>query len=254
MQSALRRWRRSISSCRWWPSVSEGIDASEEWATEDPAAQIVGLYRRHAVAWTKARGTRFAEGVWLDRSCAVLDLGGDVLDIGCGSGVPITRHLCRRGYIVTGVDSAPEMVAMFEKNVRGQPAFVAAMRDLKLERRYAGILGWDSFFHLSPADQRRMIAIFRAHAAPGAALMFTSGTHEGTAIGELEGEPLYHASLSQTEYRAHLSAYGFQLLQHVVEDPECGRRTIWLARLFTEATPTNHLRSAEDAGLHVAHA
>ena len=222
--------------------MSEGIDALEEWATEDPAAQIVGLYRRHAVAWTKARGTRLAEGAWLDRFCAVVDPGGDVLDIGCGSGVPIARHLCRRGYTVTGVDSALEMVAMFEKNVPGQPAFVADMRDLKLGHRFAGILAWDSFFHLSPADQRRMFAVFRAHAAPGAALMFTSGTHEGTAIGELEGEPLYHASLSPTEYRALLSAYGFQLLHYVVEDPECGRRTIWLAQLSTEATPTNHLR------------
>ncbi len=242
MQSALRRWRRSISSCRCWPSVSKEIDAGEQRATEDPAAQIVGLYRRHAVAWTKARGTRLAEGVWLDRFCAVVDPGGDVLDIGCGSGVPIARHLYGRGYIVTGVDSAPEMVAMFEKNVPGRPAFAADMRDLKLGRRYAGILAWDSFFHLSPAHQRRMFAIFRAHAAPGAALMFTSGTHEGTAIGEFEGDPLYHASLSSAEYRVLLSANGFRVVHHVVEDPECGRRTIWLARLSTEATPTNHLR------------
>jgi hypothetical protein len=46
-----------------------------------------------------------------------------------------------------------------------------------------------------------MFPIFRAHAAPRAALMFTSGPAQGEAIGQLEGEPLYHASLDPTEYK-----------------------------------------------------
>lgn len=37
-----------------------------------------------------------------------------------------------------------------------------------------------------------MFPVFAAHAAPGAVLMFTSGPTAGEAIGEWEGEPLYH--------------------------------------------------------------
>lgn len=65
---------------------------------------------------------------------------------------------------------------------------------------------------------------------PGAALMFTSGTAEGHAIGALNGDPLYHGSLDPEEYRSFLTATGFTVVTHVVADPSCGHRTIWLAR------------------------
>jgi hypothetical protein len=61
--------------------------------------------------------------------------------------------------------------------------------------------------------------------------MFTSGPSHGEAIGTLEGEPLYHASLDPAEYRELLDTHGFDVVRHVAEDPECGGHTVWLARL-----------------------
>jgi hypothetical protein len=75
-----------------------------------------------------------------------------------------------------------------------------------------------------------MFSRLQAHAAPGAALMFTSGDTEGEAIGKLGGDPLYHGSLDPAEYRILLDAAGFSVVAHVVKDPACGHRTIWLAR------------------------
>jgi len=76
-----------------------------------------------------------------------------------------------------------------------------------------------------------MFPIFRAHAGPGTALMFTSGSAHGESIGSYHGEPLYHASLSPVEYRTLLESNGFGLEAHVVEDPTCGGHTVWLARI-----------------------
>lgn len=75
-----------------------------------------------------------------------------------------------------------------------------------------------------------MFARFQAHAAPGAVLMFTSGNEEGSAMGALEGDPLYHGSLNPGEYQTLLAAAGFEVVAHVVGDPTCGYRTIWLAQ------------------------
>lgn len=75
-----------------------------------------------------------------------------------------------------------------------------------------------------------MFGVFAAHAAPGAALMFTSGPSESEATGSLEGQPVYHASLGPDEYRHLLDQAGFDVLDHRPEDPECDRHTIWLAR------------------------
>ena len=76
-----------------------------------------------------------------------------------------------------------------------------------------------------------MFPIFKKHAAPNAALMFTSGPSYSEVIGSLWGEPLYHASLDEAEYRSLLNDNGFHVVSHVVEDPNCGRHTIWLAQL-----------------------
>jgi hypothetical protein len=104
------------------------------------------------------------------------------------------------------------------------------MRTLDLERTFDGLLAWDSFFHLTPDDQRGMFDVFRRHAAPGAALMFTSGPHAGEALGEWLGEPLYHAGLDPEEYRRLLEHHGFELVAHRQDDPDCGHHTVWLAR------------------------
>jgi SAM-dependent methyltransferase len=194
------------------------------------ADEIIGLYRRHALAWTTARGERLIERSWLERFLAAPPAAKTVLDLGCGSGAPIARFFAGHGYSVTGIDSAPEMIALFREKLPDQQAQVADMRTLDLRARFGGVLAWDSFFHLSHADQRAMFPVFRDHALPGATLMFTSGPAFGEAIGSLEGEPLYHASLDPDDYRGLLAGHGFDVIDQLSEDPDCGGRTVWLAR------------------------
>jgi SAM-dependent methyltransferase len=198
--------------------------------TGNTKASVIDVYQRHGAAWAGLRGDTLVEGSWLDRFCNPLPSGAEVLDIGCGSGLPIARELIRRGFDVTGLDGSATMLALFRRNLPGAPSLLADMRELALHRRFSGLLAWDSFFHLSPDDQRAMFRRFQAHAEPGAALMFTSGNAEGDAVGELGGDPLYHGSLDPDEYRTLLNTAGFEVVAHVAEDPTCGHRTVWLAR------------------------
>ena len=195
---------------------------------------IVGVYERHAQAFDARRGRTLFEKPWLDRFASLLSPGARILDLGCGTGEPIAHYLAGKGFSLTGVDSAPSMIALCRARLPDQDWIVADMRTLALGRGFDGILAWDSFFHLAFDDQRRMFEIFREHSAPGAALLFTSGPAYGEAIGSFEGEPLYHASLAPSEYESLLSAHGFQVAKHVAEDPDCGGHTIWLARLAAQ--------------------
>ena len=201
------------------------------------ADNIIGLYRRHATAWLRQRGRHLMERKWLDRFVAQLPAKPRVLDIGCGPGEPIARYLLETGCAVTGIDAAPEMIEIAKGYFPDATWLVSDMRSLDLNATFEGLLAWNSFFHLSPADQREMFPIFRRHAAAGAVLMFTSGPSFGEAIGTFEGEPLYHASLDPTEYRQLLDSNGFEIVDHVVEDPDCGRHTIWIGRLRSTASP-----------------
>jgi trans-aconitate methyltransferase len=134
------------------------------------------------------------------------------------------------GLGVTGVDASPRLISLCRERLPDQEWIEADMRSLNLGRRFDGVLAWDSFFHLAPADQRRMFAVFAAHAAPGAVLMFNTGPARGEAIGAYRGDPLYHASLDAGEYESLLDGSGFGIVAHEVDDRQAGGRTVWLAR------------------------
>ncbi len=190
---------------------------------------IIDLYERHAADYDRDRGRALLERAWLDRFLSYVPESGTVLDLGCGTSQPIARYVVETGHGVLGVDSSPSMIALCRARLPESEWVVADMRKLALARRFAGILAWDSFFHLHMDDQRGMFPRFAAHASPGSLLLFTSGTSHGERIGSYRGEPLYHASLDPGEYEALLQGNGFELRAHVVEDPQCGDHTIWLA-------------------------
>lgn len=192
--------------------------------------RIVSLYQRFAIDWDRERGRCLVEKTWLDRLLTLLPLNASILDIGCGSAEPIARYFIEQGCDVTGIDSSPSFIDMCKDRFPDQEWIVADMRTLSLDRRFDGILAWDSFFHLCPEHQRRMFPIFSRHARPTAALMFTSGPSHGEAIGIYKGEPLYHGSLDRAEYRLLLNQNGFDVMSHVVEDPNCGHHTVWLTQ------------------------
>jgi SAM-dependent methyltransferase len=196
------------------------------------ADDIIGLYERRAHEWVSDRsrpGVFFEKG-WLNRFVTMIPAGGTILDLGCGPAKPIAAYLLDQGLDVCGVDSSPTMISLARANFPERRWRVADMRTLALGERFDGVMAWDSFFHLSYDDQRRMFPIFHEHAAPGAPLLFTSGPAHGEAIGSLRGDPLYHASLAPDEYRSLLATNEFEVVDFVPEDPSCGRHCVWLAR------------------------
>lgn len=194
---------------------------------------VIPTYERIGAAWAQQRSSSLMEKAWLDRMLAAAPRNTGpvrVLDLGCGAGRPIGSYLAERGARLTGVDATATMTGLYPQIVPGADAIQADMRGLSLDRQFDAILAWDSFFHLAADDQRAMFATFAAHCAPRAALMFTSGHMAGEAIGEVAGEPIYHASLAPDEYRDLLAENGFKVRHYTPEDPTCGGHTIWLAQ------------------------
>ena len=213
------------------PEPTQQSDATFSRVMADLARRIVGHYEKHAVAWDADRQIGYwNDKIWHDRFIGKLGNGATVLDLGCGSGRPVAQHMAELGLHVTGVDSSPSMISFCRERLPDQEWIVADMRQLALGRRFDGILAWDSFFHLNHDDQRRMFPIFADHAAAGALLMFNTGPQHGEAVGEYNGDPLYHASLSPTEYEALVGRLGFDVIQHAANDAAAGGRTVWLCQ------------------------
>ena len=194
------------------------------------AQNIIEIYKKHARAWTELRGDFLYEKAWLDLFLSLIPVHSTLLDLGCGSGKPIADYLIQQGHTIIGVDSSDVMIAMAQKNFPKQTWVQADMRTVELDQKFNAILAWDSFFHLTPDDQRQIFAQFAQFSVTNTALMFTSGPMAGEAMGDMFGDALYHASLSQDEYRVLLKQYGFNVVKMVANDVECTGHTVWLAQ------------------------
>lgn len=208
----------------------------------DPSSgHVIDLYDRNAPAWESLRGTTLTEQPWLAAFLAAMPPAGkEILDIGCGSGVPIAHHLIGQGYRVTGVDGSAALIARARATFPDHRWIVADMRTLSLDERFHGLIAWHSFFHLPPQDQMPMFDIFRRLSAPGAALMFTSGITHGEAIGSFAGEPLYHAASMPVNTGPCLPATG---------SPFSG---MWRTTLPAAARPSGWSKGKGDGALAIA--
>ena len=64
-----------------------------------------------------AQRKRYKSSVLLDRFSRELAPNSKVVDLGCGTGMPVGKYLVNRGYKVTGIDFSRSMLRMARKNL-----------------------------------------------------------------------------------------------------------------------------------------
>ena len=72
-------------------------------------------------------------------------MSAKVVDLGCGSGIPIAKYLIEQGCQLTGVDTSTVMLDMAQQNFPEQIWINADIRQFRAEQTFDGILAWDSF-------------------------------------------------------------------------------------------------------------
>lgn len=188
------------------------------------------IYERNARDWDRRRSRALFEKPWLDRFLQSMNSGCSVLDAGCGAGEPIARYLIERGLVVTGVDSSPQMIEISKSRFPEHCWEVTDLRKLALNKRFDGIIAWDSFFHLNPDEQRDVLQLFLSHLEPGGVLLLTVGPEPGEVLGMVEGEEVYHSSLAPEEYKEILYKGGLNNVEVTLNDKHCGGHSVLFAK------------------------
>lgn len=171
------------------------------------------------------------EKVYLDKVIDIVGKGASVLDVGCGTGVPIMAYLLKQGMRATGVDASYRMLEIAQENLPSADFIQADMRELSPGKKFDAIIAWNSLFHLPSEDQPSMFNIFKNHLTNNGVLLFTSGKEHGEVWGENGGENLFHASLNKEHYQSLLESRHFRVLSYKEDDPQCGNATVWMAQL-----------------------
>src|SRR5262245_13554010 len=170
-------------------------------------------YERVAREFLAGRGRAPPTGIGASRVrdwARTLARGAAVLDLGCGSGLPITKVLIDEGLDVCAVDAAPSMVAAFRKNHPHVPiACESVLESTFFAREFDAVVAWGLMFLLSAEEQRRLIERMAGVLSPGGRLLFTSPGQPLTWNDMMTG--LESRSLGASEYRSLLSSFGLSV-------------------------------------------
>jgi SAM-dependent methyltransferase len=148
-----------------------------------------------------------------------LSRGAAVIDLGCGSGIPITRELISQSLNVYAMDASPSMVRAFQRNFPKIPVACESVQDsLFFIRRFDAVLSWGLMFLLSPEQQRHLIRLFADILVPGGRLLFTSPSEPELWSDAMTG--LESRSLGAEEYRTQLSAVALSVTREYEDEGE----------------------------------
>jgi SAM-dependent methyltransferase len=137
--------------------------------------------------------------------------GATVLDLGCGTGVPISLALIQRGFNVYGVDASPTMVTAFRARFPAVPVECAAVEESDFfGRTFDAVVAWGIFFLLDAGIQRRLVTKVAAVLPSGGRLLFTAPSQSCSWADAMTERT--SISLGHEAYRNALEAEGMSLI------------------------------------------
>lgn len=179
---------------------------------KDYKAIVEQGYDACSAAYDEARQN--ANAPELDLLIPRLAVGAQVLDIGCGAGVPVAQRLVKQ-FKVTGVDISAEQVKRAKDNV---PQGTFMQMDIMAadfpSASFDAIVAFYSIFHLPREEHAALLRKIKDWLKPGGYLLATLSSDPESAYTEEDffGVKMYWSNLELGKYHALLKEMGFELL------------------------------------------
>ncbi|MEL7298605.1 MAG: methyltransferase domain-containing protein [Pseudomonadota bacterium] len=146
----------------------------------------------------------------------------DLLELGCGGGLPVTRTLVAAGHRVSAIDASPSLLETFRTRFPTVDVRCERVQDSTFfDRQFDAIVAVGLIFLLPAAEQHDMIERIARHLRPGGGLLMTAPVETGEWTDVVTG--MRCESLGEQAYREALKSAGFA-------DPHC----------LTDSGPNNY--------------
>ncbi|KAL6244603.1 hypothetical protein RBB50_008131 [Rhinocladiella similis] len=167
--------------------------------------------------------------------------GSRVLDVGCGTGIPVSQMLAEAGLEVVGFDISPKMIEFARTRVRGSFS-VSDMLEYQPQGEFAAVFIIFSQLQLSYADFHTAAFKFARTLVPGGVLAIgqmpadkyvknhaeydETGTYVEDYDAPFMGEPIPTFMLSAQGQRDFLTSMGLEIVSETIDmfqptNPKC---------------------------------
>ncbi len=211
------------------------------------------------------RGQIYVDRVlgYVDKVLEGLPPEAKVLDLGCGTGNPIAKHIVERGFRVVGVDQSKELLKIAKTLVPEAELIHGDMVEIHFTEKFAAAVAWDSVFHV---ERKHHSAIYHKLANSlelGGRLMLSVGGSDAEDIvpddsgaegftSEMFGHTFFYSGYAPKVARKLLEAEGFEIEVWEVDDPSSyghiaviAKKVVWAA-----AAPNKSLDARRNSYLH----
>ena len=154
-----------------------------------------------------------------------------VLELGCGAGIPCTRLIAQQAY-VTGVDISATQIALARQNIPTATLFQADMMTLAFPpASFDAVVAFYSLIHLPRAEQAVLIERLAKWLLPGGWLLVNLGVADdpGSIEPDWLGAAMYWSSYNAQTNLDLVSQAGFTLIEtEILTDDENGEPVSFL--------------------------
>lgn len=185
-------------------------------------------YDEIAAKWhANARGREYVERTlgYVDAILDGLPRGARILDLGCGTGNPIAKHIIEREFEVVGVDQSAELLKIAKTVVPEAELIHADMIEIEFAEKFAAAVAWDSVFHVKRKYHEAIYQKIADSLETGAKFLLSiggSGAEDKQATGitsEMFGQTFFYDAYAPPIARKLLESVGFKIEVWEIDDP-----------------------------------
>lgn len=142
-----------------------------------------------------------------------------ILDLGCGSGIPIDRYLLEKDFEVTGVDISEEQINLAKKNLPKGDFFVGDMLEIDFPNNsFDATVSFYAIFHLPREEHASVLKNIFSILKPGGYLLVTMGLSdwEGTEK-DFHGVKMFWSHYGREKNLELIKSSGFNIINEEID-------------------------------------
>lgn len=147
-------------------------------------------------------------------------IGGRIIELGCGDGLPIGKDLLDGGFQYTGIDLSESQIELARKNNQNhQSAFIVgemlSVMQSHQKNSIAGVCAFFSIFHIPRTHHVSLLSKIYDSLKPDGVFLITCGPAKWEDINKnwlVENNEMFWSSFSNKWYEITLQEVGFSLI------------------------------------------
>ena len=152
----------------------------------------------------------------------------EVLDLGCGSALPVGKHLVECGYTYTGVDISSSMLKLARENLPDSKFFLMDITELDFEpESFDGVTAFYSIFHVKRNLHDRLFTSLHTILKPGGCILFSLDNSDWEGVEDFHGVPMFWSHYEPFYYMDLMNRLEFEI-EYQQEIEQNGETHFWI--------------------------